>query len=183
MPWLWNLVQAGMSFQYSSYDRTGSSELKTRRFADVTTREMNHGGTVNGETLSNEDRPNIVFVFADDWGWGDLGCYGHPHAKTPNLDRLAPQGVLFSQFYVCSGVCSPSRAAVLTSQFPARLGIHGHFASHDHNAARGMPNWLDTSVATYTRLLQQGDDAPGRSDPANGWVQCLSLTQEQVELT
>ena len=121
----------------------------------MTTREMNRGGTLK------EDRPNFVFIFADDWGWGDLGCYGHPHAKTPNLDSLASQGVLFTQFYVCSGVCSPSRAAVLTSQFPARLGIHGHFANHQHNAERGMPNWLDTSVTTYTRLLQQGGYAVG----------------------
>ena len=62
--------------------------------------------------------PNIVFVFADDWGWGDLGCYGHPNIKTPNLDRLASEGTLFTQFYVCSGVCSPSRAAVMTGRFP-----------------------------------------------------------------
>jgi arylsulfatase A-like enzyme len=100
--------------------------------------------------------PNFVFVFADDWGWGDLGCYGHPHAKTPNLDRLAAEGRLFTQFNVCSGVCSPSRAAVMTGQFPARFGIHGHFAPHEQNRRRGMPNFLDPSVHTLTRLLQQG---------------------------
>ncbi|MFW6132847.1 MAG: sulfatase [Planctomycetota bacterium] len=100
------------------------------------------------------DRPNIVFVFADDWGWGDLGCYGHPHIRTPNLDRLASQGTLFTQFYVCSGVCSPSRAAALTGRFPARHGLHGHLASHEQNARRGMPNWLDPAVPTYTRLLR-----------------------------
>ena len=101
------------------------------------------------------DRPNIIFIFADDWGWGDLGCYGHDRLKTPNLDRLASQGTLFTQFYVCSGVCSPSRTAVMTGQFPARHGVHGHFAAHDINARRGMPNWLDTGATTYTRLLQQ----------------------------
>ena len=99
--------------------------------------------------------PNIVFVFADDWGWGDLGCYGHPHAKTPNLDRLASQGTLFTQFYVCSGVCSPSRAAAVTGQFPARLSVHGHFASLEMNERRGMPNWLDNAVPNYMRLLQE----------------------------
>lgn len=100
-------------------------------------------------------RPNIVFIFADDWGWGDLGCYGHPSVKTPNLDRLAKAGTLFSQFYVCSGVCSPSRAAVMTGRFPARLGIHGHLATHEANVARAMPDSLDVSVPTYTRLLRQ----------------------------
>ena len=100
-------------------------------------------------------RPNIIFIFADDWGWGDLSCYGHPHVDTPNLDRLAAEGTLFSQFYVCSGVCSPSRAAVLTGRFPAHHGIHGHFAVHEMNARRGMPNWLDPTVTTCTRLLQR----------------------------
>jgi arylsulfatase A-like enzyme len=100
-------------------------------------------------------RPNIIFIFADDWGWGDLGCYGHDRLKTPNLDRLASQSTLFTQFYVCSGVCSPSRTAVMTGQFPARHGVHGHFADHDLNARRGMPNWLDTDATTYTRLLQE----------------------------
>jgi N-acetylgalactosamine-6-sulfatase len=104
--------------------------------------------------MARAERPNFVFAFADDWGWGDLGCYGHPHVQTPHLDALASQGVLFSQFYVCSGVCSPSRAAVMTGQFPARFGIHGHFADHDRNARRGMPNWLDPEAITYARLLQ-----------------------------
>ena len=106
-------------------------------------------------------RPNIIFVFADDWGWGDLGCYGHPYLKTPNLDRLASQGTLFTQFYVCSGVCSPSRAATLTGMFPGRLGIHGHFSNHVANARRGMPNWLDPAAQTYPRLLQQSGYVTG----------------------
>mgnify|MGYP006282274071 CR=1 FL=1 len=106
-------------------------------------------------------RPNFVFIFADDWGWGDLGCYGHPHIQTPNLDRLASEGTLFSQFYVCSGVCSPSRAAVMTGQFPARHGIHGHFASADMNERRGMPNCLDPGAPTYTRLLREAGYSVG----------------------
>jgi len=105
--------------------------------------------------------PNIVFILADDWGWGDLGCYGHPHVQTPHLDALAAGGVLFTQFYVCSGVCSPSRAAFMTGRFPAHWGIHGHFADHGRNAARGMPNWLDPTATTYTRLLQQHGYAVG----------------------
>ncbi|MBL7133553.1 MAG: sulfatase-like hydrolase/transferase, partial [Phycisphaerae bacterium] len=52
-------------------------------------------------------KPNIIFIFTDDLGWGDLGCYGHRYMKTPNLDRLAKQGTRFTQFYVNSGVCSP----------------------------------------------------------------------------
>ncbi len=99
--------------------------------------------------------PNIVFIFADDWGWGDLGSHGHPWLKTPHLDRLAAAGTDFRQFTVASGVCSPSRAAILTGQFPARFGIHGHFATVESHVQRGMPDWLDPKTVTLPRLLQQ----------------------------
>ncbi|MEQ1860092.1 MAG: sulfatase-like hydrolase/transferase [Chthoniobacteraceae bacterium] len=101
------------------------------------------------------EKPNIVFIFADDWGWGDLGCHGHPYVKTPNLDRLAREGTDFRQFTVASGVCSPSRAAVLTGQFPARHSIHGHFATVQSHVQRGMPDWLDPKAVMLPRLLQQ----------------------------
>ncbi|MEZ5277638.1 MAG: sulfatase-like hydrolase/transferase [Opitutaceae bacterium] len=89
------------------------------------------------------DRPNILFILADDLGWGDLGCYGHPQAQTPNLDHLAERGTRFTQFYVGAPVCSPSRAAFLTGEFPSREGIHGHFGSITQNAERAMPQFLD----------------------------------------
>jgi len=102
-----------------------------------------------------ESRPNIVFILADDWGWGDLGCYGHARLKTPRLDELASQGTLYTQFYVCSGVCSPSRTAFLTGQFPARHRIHGHLATEEQNRQRGMPNFLDPSAPLLTRQLKK----------------------------
>lgn len=98
--------------------------------------------------------PNIVFVFADDWGWGDLGCHGHPFVKTPNLDRLAREGRDFQRFTVASGVCSPSRTAVMTGHFPARYSIDGHFAWVPSNAKRNMPDWLDPQVVTVPKRLQ-----------------------------
>jgi arylsulfatase A-like enzyme len=101
------------------------------------------------------ETPNFVFIFTDDWGWGDLGCYGHRHLKTPNLDALAAEGTIYTQFYVCSGVCSPSRAAAITGRFPSRFGLHGHLANHDANAQRGMPDWLDPEVPTFMRILQK----------------------------
>lgn len=101
------------------------------------------------------DQPNIVFIFADDWGWGDLGCHKHPYLKTPHIDSLAKQGKEFYQFTVASGVCSPSRAAVMTGQFPSRHSIHGHFATVESHAKRGMPDWLDPKTVLLPRLLQQ----------------------------
>ncbi|MEZ5941890.1 MAG: sulfatase-like hydrolase/transferase [Planctomycetaceae bacterium] len=99
-------------------------------------------------------KPNIVFIFADDWGWGDLGCHGHPYVKTPNIDRLAKEGTDFHRFTVASGVCSPSRTAVMTGHFPARYNINGHFAWVPQNQKRNMPDWLDPVTPTLPRMLQ-----------------------------
>lgn len=68
-------------------------------------------------------QPNIILIMTDDLGWGDVGFNGHPHIKTPHLDRLAAQGVVFDRFYSASAVCSPTRASVLTGRHPTRLGI------------------------------------------------------------
>lgn len=106
-------------------------------------------------------KPNIVFIFADDWGWGDLSCHGHPYVRTPNIDRLAAEGREFYQFTVASGVCSPSRAAVLTGQFPTRHAIHGHFATIDSHVQRGMPDWLDPGAVLLPRLLRAAGYATG----------------------
>lgn len=100
-------------------------------------------------------QPNIVFIFADDWGWGDLGCHGHPYLKTPNIDRLAKEGTDFHRFTVASGVCSPSRTAVMTGHFPARYNIDGHFAWVPQNEKRNMPDWLSPDATLLPRLLQQ----------------------------
>jgi arylsulfatase A-like enzyme len=100
------------------------------------------------------DRPNVIFILADDLGWGDLGCYGHPLIKTPNLDRLAKEGTQFTHFYVSGSVCSPSRCAFFTSHYPARERIHGHFATPQMNEARGMSQFLDPKVPNVARILK-----------------------------
>ncbi len=69
------------------------------------------------------ERPNIVIILADDLGWSDLGCYGADLHETPHLDRLAREGVRFTQAYAPSPVCSPTRAPLLTGKHPARLHI------------------------------------------------------------
>jgi arylsulfatase A-like enzyme len=100
-------------------------------------------------------RPNVIFLLTDDQGWGDAAAWGHPYYKTPNLDRLTREGLRVSQFYVANPVCSPSRTAFMTGRYPARFRVHGHFATHELNEARAMPDWLDPQVPTLTRLLQQ----------------------------
>ena len=69
--------------------------------------------------------PNILVLFADDMGFGDLGCMGHPTIRTPNIDRLANEGMRFTQWYSGFHVCSPSRASMMTGRLPIRVGIAG----------------------------------------------------------
>src|SRR5947209_18690167 len=69
--------------------------------------------------------PNVVIVYADDLGYGDLGCYGNATIKTPHLDRMAREGTRFTSFYVAQPVCPASRASLLTGCCPNRIGIHG----------------------------------------------------------
>ncbi|MBO0697797.1 MAG: sulfatase-like hydrolase/transferase, partial [Zavarzinella sp.] len=68
-------------------------------------------------------RLNVVLIVADDLGWADLGCYGSKYHRTPSLDRLAANGLRFTQAYAAAPVCSPTRAAILTGKYPARIGI------------------------------------------------------------
>ena len=99
-------------------------------------------------------RPNLVFILADDLGYGDLSSYGHPRLRTPHLDRLAADGTRYLQYY-SNSVCSPSRAALLTGQFPSRWHVYAHFAWLSENAKRGMPDWLDVRAPSFPRFLQQ----------------------------
>jgi len=90
--------------------------------------------------------PNIVVIFADDLGYGDLGCYGSETIKTPRLDAMAAEGMRFTDFYVCSPVCSPSRAGLLTGRHPLRMGIGGVFFPASRNG-------MDTEEITMADVL------------------------------
>jgi arylsulfatase A len=99
--------------------------------------------------------PNIVIIFTDDQGFGDLSSQGHPTIRTPHIDALAAGGTKLSQFYVASPVCSPSRAALLTGCYPKRVGMHEHviFPPFDHG--------LHTDEITIADLLRDAGYATG----------------------
>ncbi len=99
-----------------------------------------------GPIQGSETRPpNIVVLFADDLGYGDLGAYGNPYIRTPNLDQMAAEGQRWTDFYVASPVCSPSRGALLTGQYSVKTGLYGRKINVFHpNDPNGIPEALET---------------------------------------
>lgn len=95
-------------------------------------------------------RPNVIFILTDDLGYGDLGCQGNTKVKTPHIDKLARQGMRFTQFYVTSPVCTPSRASFLTGKHPQRFGIH-HADLPETEPRYPLPD----NVVSLQRLLRQ----------------------------
>ena len=83
-----------------------------------------------GLGASADQKPNIIFIFIDDMGLGDLGCYGNDFIDTPRIDRLAQEGMRFTDFYAAGAVCSPTRCAVQSGQNQARIGITAHIPGH-----------------------------------------------------
>ncbi|HEU4607905.1 MAG TPA: sulfatase-like hydrolase/transferase, partial [Chitinophagaceae bacterium] len=75
--------------------------------------------------VSDQSKPNVILILADDMGYGDLECYGGFPYHTPNINRLAAGGMRFTQFYAAQATCSASRAAILTGCYPNRIGISG----------------------------------------------------------
>jgi arylsulfatase A-like enzyme len=106
-------------------------------------------------------RPNIVMVLIDDMGWEDFSCFGNREARTPNVDRLAAEGMRFSQFYVNAPICSPSRCALMTGQYPQRWRITSFLNNRADNARRGVANWLDPHAPTLARVLHDDGYATG----------------------
>ncbi|MBO0701024.1 MAG: sulfatase [Zavarzinella sp.] len=98
--------------------------------------------------LAADRPPNVVIVYADDMGYGDLGCYGNKEIRTPNIDRLAAEGVRFTDFYVAQAVCSASRAALLTGCYPNRVGIFGALNPSSRNGIHDRETTLAALLKT-----------------------------------
>lgn len=107
------------------------------------------------------ERPNILFVLVDDMGFADLSVTGNTRVSTPNIDRLAAEGLLMTEFYVGSPICSPSRAAFMTGNFPARHGFVSYIDDRQHNVRMAQADWLDPSVPMLPRALGQVGYATG----------------------
>ncbi len=99
------------------------------------------------EEVKVQEKPNIVLIFVDDMGYGDLGCYGHPLIKTPHIDKMADEGIRLTSFYAAAPVCSPSRAALLTGRYPIR-----HLPT---NLGPAKENGLPLSEVTIADILKE----------------------------
>jgi uncharacterized sulfatase len=117
---------------------------------------------VFGPTLGAGDLPpNLIVIFIDDMGWGDFSCFGNQDAATDQIDRLAAEGIRFEQFYVNSPICSPSRVAISTGQYPQRWRIGSYLSDRRENEARGIAHWLDPSAPMLARLLRDAGYTTG----------------------
>jgi len=110
------------------------------------------------EKAAAVEKPNVIVVLVDDMGWRDLSCQGSPYFETPNIDRLAATGMRFTHGYSACPVCSPTRAAMMTGQYPARLHITDWIPGHDRPFAKlAIPDWqrfLPLETVTVAERLQ-----------------------------
>ncbi|QEC51247.1 arylsulfatase A-like enzyme [Anseongella ginsenosidimutans] len=109
----------------------------------------------SAQAIAGKGRPNIIFILIDDMGYADLSAFGNGPVNTPNIDRLAEEGIRFTNFYVASPICSPSRVALMTGQYPVRHGFHSYLDSREKNARRKMPDYLDPDVTTLARTMKE----------------------------
>src|SRR5437867_644376 len=93
----------------------------------------------SAETVAKPAQPNVIIILADDMGWGDLGCYGHPSFKTPNIDRMAKEGARLTDFYSPCPYCAPTRASLMTGRYQFRSGITRNPAPDEGINDIGLP--------------------------------------------
>ncbi len=106
------------------------------------------------QTKSIPKHPNIIFIYIDDMGYADLSCYGNHDIQTPNIDRLAKEGIRFTEFSVASPVCSPSRAGIITGHYPARYRINDYIDSREANQKRHVADYLDPKAPTIAKTMK-----------------------------
>jgi arylsulfatase A-like enzyme len=113
-------------------------------------------GVLGAQTsvATSQQRPNVVLVLADDLGWAELGCYGNRFNETPQLDRMAREGMRFTQAYAAAPVCSPYRVSLMSGQYPARVGITDYLRPDD-------PKHLPAEHVTLAEMLQSAGYATG----------------------
>jgi arylsulfatase A-like enzyme len=162
----------------SDSSRTGRSALRLTGVLLLSALLCGTGSALSRKAIGASRPPNVILIVADDLGWGDLHAYGNDTVLTPNLDRLAAEGLRFSQFYVTSPVCSPSRVSFMTGRFPSPLGFHNIVADPQTNKRRGVPDFLDPTLPTITRILHDAGYATAHFGKWHlGWLDAEGAPQ------
>jgi arylsulfatase A-like enzyme len=182
-----NLLMTWTSKEGQLFDIVKSEDLKSWRIFEENWMASTSTQTTYTVALDEEDEsqfyqvwsvkdvpPNIILLFADDFGFGDLACYGHPYAKTPNLDKLATEGTLFREFNVTGVTCNPSRTGILTSWHPNSYALNtsdygfdqAQFGYEDHPTVMELLHDAGYKTGHFGKWHIGPDDAPG--EPTNG---------------
>ena len=117
-----------------------------------------------------QPRPNFIILLVDDWGWSDASCLGSDLYRTPNIDQLAADGVRFATSYAVCTVCSPTRAAMMTGQYPGRTNVTDWIRGHQHpNAKLRPPEWTMKLEQRHTTIAEALKDAGYRTGMVGKW--------------
>jgi uncharacterized sulfatase len=135
-----------------AYDSEVRTELDPKIYIDPERDARSAGQVIKTTRGFNAKTPNIIFILTDDLGYGDLGCYGSTAIKTPNIDRLAHEGRRFTDFYSCSGLCSPSRAGLLTGRYPHRTGVTYPFPAKTGSPSKKFMRWVGQQFTKFGAL-------------------------------
>ena len=137
-----------------------------------------------GNSLASSRKPNILFILIDDMGYGDLRSYDADAAPTPRIDQLAEEGIRFTQFYVSSPICSPSRCSFVTGQWPQRWKITSYLFDRRLNERRGMAQWLDpVGAVPRPDPARRPATRPGTSASGTSAVGATSATRRSSPTT
>lgn len=111
--------------------------------------------------MAQARKPNIILILTDDMGYSDIGCFGGNFAPTPNIDRMAKEGIRFTNYYSASPICSPSRTGILTGMAPAKWNITSYLHEKAENHKCEQADFLDSSAPSMARILQSAGYATG----------------------
>ncbi len=112
-------------------------------------------------SMQAETKPNVVVIYVDDMGIGDIGCYGGKFVPTPNIDKIAQDGLLFNQYYSSAPVSSPSRCGLTTGKFPIEVGINTFLNNKASNKKCEQRNFLSDKNPSMARAFQNAGYATG----------------------
>jgi len=112
-------------------------------------------GCAYGKGRASSRKPNVVVIFVDDLGWTDLGCYGSKFYETPNIDRLAKQGAMFTRAYASCCVCSPTRASLMTGKYPQRVGFTDFLRPDKRTGSNSAETHIPSGDTTIGEAFQQ----------------------------